>query len=141
MGVSGLLGNRNQVLDDGPWPSRLGVEDRRVGTGMTKLEVTDLSARLDLQGLLAYRAAVVDRTVEVVNALPLAELAQPLQADNLERVLDTGGAGGMSAPLMVEAYLGRTKGWLLGHLALTHNYYHIGQAFSIRAMTGAPDPW
>lgn len=108
---------------------------------MTKLEVTDLSARLDLQGLLAYRAAVVDRTVEVVNALPLAELAQPLQADNLECVLDTGGAGGMSAPLMVEAYLGRTKGWLLGHLALTHNYYHIGQAFSIRAMTGAPDPW
>lgn len=36
MGVSGLLANRKQVLDDGPWPSRLGVEDRRVGTGMTK---------------------------------------------------------------------------------------------------------
>ena len=36
------------------------------------------------------------------------------------------GAGGDAADWLIDIYSGNTKGWLPGHLALTHNDYHIG---------------
>ena len=41
----------------------------------------------------------------------------------------------------IETYRGHTKGWLLGHIVLTHHFYHIGQAFGVRALHGAANPW
>lgn len=139
--VNRLLVDRRQVLEDGGWPSRLGVDDRRLGTGMTKREVRELSERLSLPDLAAYRTAVTERTAEVVVELPSEELTRQLAVERLQQVFMEEGAGGSAADQLVEAYDGHTKGWLLGHLALTHPFYHMGQAFVLRAMYGLPNPW
>jgi hypothetical protein len=141
VGVNRLLVDRRQVLEDGAWPSCLGVDDRRLGTGMTKREVTELSERLSLPDLAAYRTAVTERTVEVIVELPSEELSRQLAVERLQQVFMEEGAGGNAATQLVEAYAGHTKGWLLGHLALTHPFYHMGQAFVLRAMFGLPNPW
>ncbi|UCG88563.1 MAG: DinB family protein [Gemmatimonadota bacterium] len=139
--VNRLLTDHPQVFDEDEWPTRLRVPGREVGTGMSKAHVTQLCEVINLGELDAYRAAVTDRTVAAVAALPLAELTQELMQKRLRQVFVDEGAGGTVAQDIVEAYRGHTKGWLLGHIVLTHPFYHIGQAFSMRAMLGAPNPW
>ena len=141
VGMNRLLTDGLQVFDEDGWPDRLRVPGREIGTGMTRDQVARLCGVVSLDDLYAYRAAVRERTVSVVSALPLAELTSPLTRPRLRRVFVDEGAGGPAAEDIVEAYAGHTKGWLLGHLALTHNFYHIGQAFAVRAMLGAPSPW
>jgi hypothetical protein len=141
VGVNRLLADRDQVFDEGGWPSRLRVLGREVGTGMSKAQVTQLCEEVSLPALDTYRAEVTNRTVTVVDGLPLPELAGELTQKRLRRVFVDEGAGGAVAEDIVEAYGGHTKGWLLGHIVLTHHFYHIGQAFSVRAMFGAPNPW
>jgi hypothetical protein len=141
MGVNRLIVDRPQVLDDRTWASRLGVPERHIGTGMTKKEVIQLSDRLSLSDLLAYRAAVSNRTEEAINSLPSHELTSELRVGTLRQVFVGEGAGGSAADQLVEVYAGHTKGWLLGHISLTHHYYHIGQAFAVRRMYGIANPW
>ena len=114
---------------------------RHVGTGTTKEEVKELCERVNLSGLAAYRSAVTERTVEVVRDLPSEDLAEQLSVEQLKQVFVNEGAGGQAAVSIVEAYAGQTKGWLLGHLVLTHHYYHLGQAFVARGMYGLFNPW
>jgi len=141
VGVNRLLADHAEVFADGGWQSRLGVRRCDVGTGMSKAEVKHLCEAVNLGELDAYRAAVTERTIAAVDALPLAELTQELTQQRLWRVFVDEGAGGAVAEDIVRAYDGHTKGWLLGHLVLTHSFYHIGQAFGVRALLGAPNPW
>ena len=141
LGVNRLLVDRRQVLDDGGWPSRLGLDLRQVGTGMTRGEVEELCERINLSALTEYRSSITDRTVEVVSELPSAALNETMGVEHLKQVFVDEGSGGQVAEWIVEAYEGQTKGWLLGNLVLTHNYYHIGQAFLARGIFGLPSPW
>jgi len=141
IGVNRLLVDRPQVFDECDWSSRLRVSRKDFGTGMSKAEVAQLCESINLAELDAYRTAVGERTVAMVTALPLAELSDILSQDLLRQVLVNEEAGGTMAGEIVKAYEGHTKGWLLGHLVLTHSYYHIGQAFGVRAMLGAANPW
>ncbi|NIR48978.1 hypothetical protein GWO43_11125 [candidate division KSB1 bacterium] len=136
VGINRLIADGNQVLDDGSWPARLGVALRHIGTGMTKAEVDELCLRLNLSELFAYRTCITQRTEEVMVELASDELLHELTPKRLQQVFVEEGAGGVAADQLFELYYGHTKGWLLGHLALTHNYYHIGQAFAARAMYG-----
>jgi len=139
--VNRLINDREQVLNTESWAPRLGVAELHFGTGMTIEQVAELCARLDLTELQTYRTAVARQTEQAIEGLESVELKRELIRDALQRVLVDEGAGGKAANSIIEAYSGHTKGWLLGHLALTHNYYHIGQAFSIRAMYGISNPW
>ena len=141
MGINRLLVDRAQMLNEDSWASRLNGPERQIGTGMTKPEVEQLAEQLDLAELLAYRTAVTERTVEVLEGLPTEELMQKLSVDRLRQVFADEGAGGTAANWLGDVYEGHTKGWLVGHIALTHHYYHIGQAFAVRAMYGLPNPW
>jgi len=74
VGVNRVLTDHGQVLDAGGWPTRLGVPNREVGTGMSRAQVTQLCEGISLSELGAYRTAVTDRTESAIQALPSAEL-------------------------------------------------------------------
>ena len=59
--VNTVVADRAQVFDGEPWPDRLGVDRRDIGTGMTGDEVDDLVAAIDVAALRRYRAAVGTR--------------------------------------------------------------------------------
>ena len=54
--VSRFVADRPQVLTDGNWRHRLGVERRDVGSGMTGPEVESLGDRIDTTALASVRA-------------------------------------------------------------------------------------
>ena len=139
--VSLLLAEGAQVWTASDGPRRLCVRAQSMGTGMTRDQVAELCADVDLAELRTYRAEVVARTRRVVGEILPAELDAELDGGRLEQVIVTEGAGGAVALAVIDAYAGNTKGWLLGHLALTHSFYHIGQAFGVRALHGARNPW
>lgn len=141
VGVNRLLTDQTQLLDEDEWKIRLRVSDRGIRTGMSKAQVTELCALISLPELHAYRAAVTQHTDTAVQALPSAELMRELTQERLRQVFVDEGAGGAAADTLVDAYDGHNRGWLLGHLILTHNYYHIGQAFGVRVLHGAANPW
>ena len=140
LGVNRLAVDGKQVLDDG-WTERMEVPLRDIGTGMAKDAVRDLSSRIVLAELLSYRTAVVARTNDVVAKLPDAAWDEKLTPEILKRVFLKEGGVPAQATWIVDPYTDQTKGWLLGHIALTHNYYHVGQAFVVRSLHGLPAPW
>lgn len=73
-GVNRLVVAQPQVFDEGNWGKRMNVPIRHHGTGMTDREVTDLSQRIDIAALCAYREAVRTKTATVVKSLPLEQL-------------------------------------------------------------------
>src|SRR5688572_13390686 len=57
-----VCGASSQLLDEDGWASRLGVDRRDLGTGMSKAEVVELSESIRLPELFQYRDAVGRRT-------------------------------------------------------------------------------
>jgi hypothetical protein len=135
IGVNRLVADRSQVLSEGAWTSRLNVSLQDIGTGMADDEVTDFSTRVDLGALQDYRAAVGQRTLDVLRTVNPQDLDDVLDAAQLRRVLDEGALGD-NAEWVGEYWSGKTRGWCLAQLGLVHNFSHFGQAILVRGMLG-----
>jgi hypothetical protein len=129
-----LVADHPQVLDDA-WARRLNVSVRDIATGMADDDVVDLSIRIDIEGLLAYRTAVSQRTLEVVHTLRPEDLDQTLSRAQLRPVIDEG-ALGPNACWVEQNWDGRPKGSYLTHLGVNHNRGHFGEARIVRTLFG-----
>jgi hypothetical protein len=120
------------VLDQADWLTRLNLSPRDVGTGMADNEVSEWSARVNLEALRGYYTAAGQSTVEVVTALRPQELNE---MPDLHR-LHTEGVFREAALWAIAEREGQTKGWWLGHLGIGHNQMHRGEALTIRGLQG-----
>lgn len=139
-GVQRFVGHRPQIFDQEGWMARLNVPLRHCGTAMTDEEVSDLSARIDLAALRDYWTAVGRGTCEVVHALRPEALDEVIEPAYLHQVLFEEGVAGPAGVNMEQVYQGKSKGWFLVHLGLTHNYEHSAEAFVIRGLLGFRRP-
>jgi hypothetical protein len=128
VGVNRFVVDEAQVLDDG-WLERLGVERRDVGTGMNDLEVDELSAHIDLEGLRGYWDAVTRRTPQVVQSLRGSDLETLVPAARVKHVAVAEGAVAPGAEWLTEFWAGkRTRAWILAQTPLLHVYGHYFEA-------------
>lgn len=134
--MNSVIAGRPQVLDS-EWLGRLRLSRRDIGTGMQDAEVNDLSARIDLRGLRAYRAAVGRRTREVIGALDADRLDRVITADDVARAR-AAGAFGTGAEWVPDLWTGATLGFLAGRNAIVHNSTHFGEIGIVRAALGKP---
>jgi len=126
-----LAADREQVFRRGGWAGRMGVEVVDTGSAMDARAIADFSVRVDLAGLLAYRAEVGRATREVIRRMDPVDLPARVPVERLERVRAEGG--------VVEA-----AGWLLdywGGLSIAglllmpptrHNFVHLNEILRIR---------
>lgn len=126
-----LLAGTSQVLYRGDWLARMKIEASDVGTGMGEAGVADLSTRVDIEALRAYRVAVGRRTREIVKQIQPKELRQKPDTARLQRVIDEGA--------VVEAALGLVDTWgkwkkvrLLAMPATRHSYTHLNEALRVK---------
>jgi DinB superfamily len=136
MGVNRLITNRPDVLASEGWASRLNLSRRDMGTGMTDEEVAEFSARVNTMALREYSVAVGRRTQEVVGSLRAETLDEVQDASHIRKILIEEGVIGPNAAWVERLYVGKTKGWLLGQLALRHPSGHLGQATLVRKLQG-----
>jgi hypothetical protein len=136
--VNAVIAERDQVLDDGGWSRRLGIERRDIGTGMTSAEVSELSQSIDLEALFAYQDAVGHRTREVIDRIDDAILSRPLASDRVD-TLAAIGTFGEHAGWVATSWRPRDRSWFLW-LATGHCYQHFGEAITVRTMGGTSWP-
>ncbi len=138
VGVNRLVLDDQQLFERGGWARRLNVPRCDFGTGMTAAEVRDLSVCIDLEQLLAYSDAVVERTLHVVQRMHPEDLDAINDAAYMQRVVVQDGFVSEDASWVPEYMEGQPKGFFLGHLALTHKFVHQGEANAIRGLMGHP---
>ena len=127
VGLNRLVFDRPQVFDDpaGRWPERLNVALRWHGARMTSSEVDALSAEIDLPGLRAYSAAVVERAVALVRAADPEALDRVVDHAVLMRLFDEAALRPDSGWVRESPpYTGLSGAELLLHFSLMHNYGH-----------------
>ena len=106
--VNRFVGDRPQVLTEGGWHHRLGVERRDVGSGMTAGEVEALSARIDTAALRGYARDVADRTRSVAGSLAPAAWEEIVTPERIRGVVAAEG-------LLVDAGRWVEEFWARGH--------------------------
>ncbi len=132
--VNILLRGLPEVLDSGAWLARLRLDRRLVGTGDTDDEVRELSVRVDVAGLLAYRDAVGRQTRAAVAEMDLAALdAVPDIATHLAAVPPIVGE---RAQWLLRFYAGKTGAFLLTFPVTNHGLMHWAEARVTRGRLG-----
>lgn len=135
-GLNRFVVDRPQVLDEGRWINHLNVPYRHHGTGMTSLEVDELSQRIDLQALHGYSDAVQARTRDIVTHINQESLGEVLQTERLRSILFDEGLAHPEAAGLLENYTGLTKGKCLMNFGLTHSYQHVGTIEVVARLLG-----
>jgi len=129
-----IIAGRAQVFEDG-WVKRLGVTRRDFGIGMTKDEVTALSAQIDIGNLRQYRDVVGLRTREIVGSFNASDWEGQLTPESVQRAADEG-AFGTRTEQMLKAFAGRPRIPVLSGIALFHSSGHMGEAATVRTAGG-----
>ena len=135
-----FLSDRRQVLDEG-WRERLAVPRRDVGTGMSDVEVDELSARIDLHALRGYWGAVTARTLAAVETLRGSDLEAQVAGERVRSVVLSEGMVAPGAEWLTEFWAGgRSRAWILAQTALLHPYGHYYEARVAAGLWGTRSP-
>jgi hypothetical protein len=137
IGASLILAQNPQIIDADGWGNRLGVSLRDIATGMTDEEVGDLTGRINIDALLAYRAAVGHKTQAILRQLR-PEVLDELIDDSLVRQLRAAGVFGPHGEIVPQRWMGKKKAYALSHTILGHALLHLGQAETVRNLLGLP---
>ena len=129
-----IVNGRDQVFDDG-WLARLKIARRDFGIGMTKPEVTELSAAVDIAALRDYRDAVGRRTREIVGAYGQQDWEGAIEAAAVERA-GALGCFGERTEALAKAFTGRPRRAVLTGIVVIHSAMHIGEGATVRTAGG-----
>ena len=132
-----IVAGSPQLICEGDWLPRFNLKQHDIGTGMGDDEVEGFTKHVDLGLLANYYRAVGARTVNVVGNLSSGDLDGIPDSAHLSQTLVADGTAKESIiDFLIGEREGRTKGWWLGQLGLTHNHLHRGEALTVRGMQG-----
>ena len=109
--------------------------DPDFGIGMTKPEVAELSATVDIAALRDYRDAVGRRTREIVGAYGPKDWEGEVDATAAERAGALGCFGARTEAL-VKGFAGRPRRAVLSGIAIMHSAMHMGEGATVRTAGG-----
>lgn len=126
-----LVAGGEQVLIEGSWLARLGINTRSTGNGMSSSEIQDLSQQVNLPALRAYRVEVGRRTRQVCQSLTPQNLRRKVDPQRLERVMTSGAL--VEAAIGIKQYWGkRDIAGLLLMPASRHILVHMNEALTLK---------
>jgi hypothetical protein len=126
-----LVAGELQIFHRGNWQERMKVSVRHSGNAMDMGGVADLSARMDIQALRAYRMTVGRKTREVVKGLQPEELKQAVQPSRIQQVADQG-AVLPAAQGIIDYWSKRNIAGLLLMPPTRHCFVHLNEAAKLK---------
>ncbi|MCR2806650.1 DinB family protein [Paenibacillus soyae] len=131
MTMNALVTNGQQVLTSGSWLQDLNVRFAHSGNSMIDDDIAELSAKLDIGALLAYRYAVGKQTRRILASLQPGDWTQKVQADRIQRLFE-------EQALLPEAsgigdyWSNKTIAGLALMPATRHNFVHLNKCDRIK---------
>ncbi|MBF6612792.1 MAG: DinB family protein [Chloroflexi bacterium] len=126
-----FVAGRPQVLSTGDWAVQMCLSQHDIGTGMADDEVEDLSRRVSIDAVRAYRSAVGLRTKEIASHLCWEDLQQGIDAHQIE-ALWKAGALDERAHGLAYFWAAKKKRFFLTMPATRHPFSHLSQALAIK---------
>ena len=130
-----IVAEGQQVLYAGEWRDRIPVARRDIGSVMAEAEVSELCARVVIAELRVYRAAVAQRTRDILRALNPASLDTIVDATHIERIVRAG-AIGPNAAWLAGFWQDRPREYFLSFTVLGHSYTMLGEIAVVRGLLG-----
>ncbi|CAM3632429.1 DinB family protein [Marinicrinis lubricantis] len=131
MTMNVLIADDQQVLYTGNWLERLNIRFPHSGNSMNDEHISELSARIDMNALFAYRIAVGKQTRKVVSSLQSGEFKEKVQASRIQRLF-------VEHALLPEArgiadyWSKKTVAGLVLMPATRHNFLHLNKCVRIK---------
>ena len=126
-----LIAGSEQVFTRGDWQTKMKIEARDTGNMMPADKILQLSEKINITALRAYRAAVGQRTREIVRQLPPEKLKDKVDPARLEDVRSVGAVIPAASDLL--AYWSkRNIAGLLLMPATRHNLVHLNESFRLK---------
>lgn len=126
-----LVAGSAQIINQESWLERINSPVRDTGNAMDEREIADLSAKVDIQTLRAYRLAVGRRTHAIVRQLEPGALSAKVDPDRLEQVMVQGAL--VEAARAIADYWGRRNiAGLLMMPATRHSIVHLNEALKVK---------
>lgn len=135
--VNAIIRQRPQIVEDG-WAAKLGVDELRIGTGFNDDEVEDLTKDLDVSALDEYWKTVADDTSLWLGSNTEDVLNERFEAEERFATVPQPFSPGQGAMVL---WQGRSAGFLLSTVVITHAYIHLGEMNAIRGQIGAGGYW
>jgi hypothetical protein len=132
--VSMLVLGQSQLLDEDHWHTRLGIGRRDLGTGMTKAEVAEMSERIVLDQLVAYRDAVGRRTRALLPSLWPDRWNAFVDPADIDRAAEAAVVSEPAAAAMRQFLPSQTREAALHWWGLHHSLMHLGQLAMLRGL-------
>lgn len=120
-----------QVINQENWLERVNSPVHDTGNAMDEQGIADLSAKIDVQALRAYRLAVGRRTRVIVRQLEPGALSANVDPDRLEQVM-LQGALVEAARAIADYWSRRNIAGLLLMPATRHNIVHLNEALKVK---------
>lgn len=130
-----LAAGESQVLTSGGWLEKTGAPWPDTGNSHTPEQIYHFSHKIDIAALRQYRAAVAQRTRQIVSHLPQGDILRTIQPDRLQRILDEG-AVTPEAKGMVEYWGAHRVAGLLLMPGTRHHIVHWNESLKIKRRLG-----
>lgn len=103
----GILVANDEQLFDGKWKERLNAPISDTGNALSDDEIIELSRRLNMEELIAYRNAVGQRTRMIVKSLSADDMKRKASPQGIETIKQAGGVTNQEASLWLLDFWGR----------------------------------
>jgi hypothetical protein len=132
--VQTLIKGEPQLLLDGDWSSRVGIDVSHIGTGLAEEEVGEFSKAINVQAADEYWKTVAKASFEWLKSISPEQLDEVIDVEKrLEDVPDVV-VGGNTA--LTQFWSNRTAAFLFQGPVISHGYIHIGQMQEIGGRLG-----
>lgn len=126
-----LVAGSPQILNQDSWLEKMSIPVFDTGNAMKKEAIADLSNKIDIEALRAYRAAVGRRTRDIVKQIQPQDLKNKVDPAGLERVREEG-AVDEKAGWLIAYWSKRNIAGLLLMPATRHNLVHLNESLRLR---------
>ncbi len=109
------------------WQDVVNVSTLLNGTGMDKEQVNAITTNINLNGLIQYRKAVREVSIQVIRDTDSSVLSIIPSKEKVRQIICEEGTMTASTWQLLDLYYGKSKEWFLLHVCLTHPFYHLGQ--------------
>ncbi|ALC90630.1 hypothetical protein AM500_13170 [Bacillus sp. FJAT-18017] len=126
-----LVADEQQVLNTTDWLNKMNIPFAHSGNDMSESEIAELSSKIDIDSLLAYRASVGRRTQEIITVMKPGQFKLKVEESRIKRLFDEN-AVLENSRWLAEYWGNKTIAGLILMPATRHIFLHLNKCIRIK---------